>query len=489
MDAKTPKPIKTRATTAPTKPDPFAEFADWLIAGPAGSWLLAIVINEKLSEEQKRIVAANAALLADRKNWHKKVDAFEAALATISDDKAREAERAKYAIRFDQHDFGDGQMRCFEYRFPCSVFFEMANFGRGGVSFDEAKFCGGHVSFVRANFSNGYAGFDKTAFEKCSVSFREAIFGDGGVSFGDATFGTGNVSFEKATFGDGNVWFDGTNFGKGEVRFGGSTFGKGVVLFHDAAIASLYARDMIVAGNLYIRATFSEFADFRGLKVGGIADFSGSTFAEVPDFRDAKLDRPPEVARMAVPPPKLVRTGWQPFRIAENGDDVAKYRKLKAMALAANDHEEDGEFFAYEMLAKRGVETTTIFGLLFNTLYHQLGNFGQSYLRPLAWMASSFLSFAFIYRAVIGAAGGWPTNLLFALENSFRNSVPLFGALFKAIPAPKDHKSAFDRMFATLADAGVNMDLIGWIGMAQAFFGGVLLFLLLLALRNKFRLK
>lgn len=452
MDAKTPKPAKTRVTNAPAKLDPFAEFTDWLKQDSTGRWK-SYLNDEELSDEQKRIVAANAELLADRNRWHEKVAAFEAALATIADDEERTAIRGEYTIHFDRHDFGDGEKDFFEYSFPCSVSFVGAKFGNGSVSFD------------RATFANGDVLFEMTSF------------------------GTGTVSFHAANFGNGNLWIADAKFDYGFASFIEAKIDNGNVFFIDTEFSTLWAQNMNITGDLFVDAAFNKSANFNSLKVGGTADFSGSTFAEAPDFRDAKLDRPPEVARMVVPPPKLVRTGWQPFRIAKNEDDVARYRKLKAMALAANDHEKDGEFFAYEMLAKRGRETTTISGLLFNTLYHQLGNFGQSYLRPLAWMAASFCFFAAVYGLIIGKAGGWPANLLFALETSLRNAVPLFGALFKAIPAPKDHKSAFDRMFATLSDAGVNMDLIGWIGMAQSLFGGVLLFLLLLALRNKFRLK
>ena len=64
------------------------------------------------------------------------------------------------------------------------------------------------------------------------------------------------------------------------------------------------------------------------------------------------------------------------------------------MALAANDHEKDGEFFAYEMMAKRGVETKGFFPLLLNTLYGAWGGYGQSYQRPLGWLAGSWAAFA-----------------------------------------------------------------------------------------------
>ncbi len=46
---------------------------------------------------------------------------------------------------------------------------------------------------------------------------------------------------------------------------------------------------------------------------------------------------------------------WQ-FKRAEESGDVAKFRKLKAMALAANDHEKDGEFFATDVFTDYTLE-------------------------------------------------------------------------------------------------------------------------------------
>ena len=116
----------------------------------------------------------------------------------------------------------------------------------------------------------------------------------------------------------------------------------------------------------------------------------------MPDFTDSKFDRPPDVSGMEV---LAFKTKWiWPWWKAKE-DEGAKFRKLKAMALAANDHEKDGEFFAYEMLAKRGCEAGSKgpVALFLNWLYFTFSNFGQSYLRPLIAMFISYFSFGIYY--------------------------------------------------------------------------------------------
>jgi len=253
------------------------------------------------------------------------------------------------------------------------------------------------------------------------------------------------------------------------------------------------ASGMVVAGNLSISSHFPESVNFSRLDVKGTASFSGSKFDKVPDFTDAKFDRPPEVAGMRVPRPQL--KGWNSH--ASDREDVAKFRKLKSMALAANDHEKDGEFFAGEMLAKRGVETTSFAGLLFNTLYWKISDFGQSFMLPVWWLFRTVLLFATANVVVISI--GMPATLatissrfealLFSTVLSLKNAIPLLGSLFRFAPAPEGHKGWFQSYYDTLKGHPATVDWLIGPGVVESIFGGVIVFLFLLALRNKFRLK
>jgi len=417
-----------------------------------------------------------------------------------------EATSERGDVDFTAAAFGEGEVN-----------FSRVKFGKGNVSFSGAEYGKGTVVFIGADFHEGDVDFSGTVFQKGDVDFSGAAFGDGNVSFARATFGDGIVSFTRvnfdrgnvdfsraafkkgdidfsgAVFGKGNVSFRRANFGKGKVSFSGATFGEGNVylLGVNMKMTSMSAPDMEVAGNLYVKSSFPQNVDFRRLRVDGTADFSGSEFAEIPDFRDAKLDRPPEVAGMKVPPPAMNGERFWHFKTCDDKDAVGKYRKLKAMAIAANDHEKDGEFFSYEMMAKRGIETTGFWGLLFNSVYWMLSDFGQSYLRPMVGLAISFLGFAATYFWIIGnGLTDMREKIGFVAELSARTFLPLVNSLFRFTPVPGNgHESSFQKTFHEIAHAGVNIELLTWLGVAQQFLGIILLFLLLLALRNKFRLK
>lgn len=142
------------------------------------------------------------------------------------------------------------------------------------------------------------------------------------------------------------------------------------------------------------------------------------------------------------------------------------------------------------MLAKRGTETKRPGGLAFNTLYWWLSDFGQSFGRPVWWWLASLGLFTAMNAWVIGSVRelglkDWQFSALL----SFKNSIPLLGSLFRFAPAPQEHVSWFQGYYDTLVGYPATVDGLRSLGVAQNIFGGVLLFLFLLALRNRFRLK
>ncbi len=411
-------------------------------------------------------------------------------------------------VSFDYASFGNGDL-----------LFGFASFGNGDVSFDYASFGNGDVWFDNNSFGNGNVSFDYASFGDGNVSFGYASFGNGNVSFGKASFENGNVSFGYASFGDGNVSFDNASFGNGNVSFDYASFGNGDMRFTPKSFgaALLSFQDSETAGSLFVTGHFPDGANFARLSVGGTASFSDCVFAEIPDFRDAKFDRPPEVARMDVPKPKMRRrrfisgiwvrqlvrrwpnrrlkhSSWINrfglFSVATDPDDVAKFRKLKAMAIAANDHERDSYFFAREMMAKRGVETTGFWPLLLDSAYALLSDYGRSIAPPLYGFIASFVLFAAFYSGMLVDRVGMGLRLIFSLEYSWHNALPFLNTLFRFALRPEDYASGFElRLKQVQETIGLDFDWFVLASVVQQLFGGVLLFLLLLGLRNKFRLK
>lgn len=588
----------------PPDDDPFAEFEDWLIDGPAGEWPEP---GGALSAAQQQIVKRNAALLADHVAWKAKVETFVDLISKLGIRNGQKR-RQLYEIRFDKWEIRQNTSSFASRLFPCAVSFQETKFRLGTVQFDAALFYGtacfdgadfgtanvsfdgarceigtlsfvattfgsgqtsfrltrfgeGDLSFFKANFRDGLTTFQGARFKKGSknfseakfnqgpVSFEEAVFDDGDVIFEQTTFGSGNVSFNRATFGDGivnleqakfgrgnlsfnratfgngdisfekatfgngdisieqatfgsgNINFDRVMFGDGDVSFEKSVFGDGDICFDHATFGNgnvnfegarliackLWFVGLHVYGNLDCTSLKAQRATFRNTTVDGLADWTDAEFRSIPDFRQMKLDRAPEVARMTVPPPKM--TGWWPLSVAKDQQDVLKFRKLKAMAIDANDHEKDGEFFAYEMLAKRGWETKGSIGLTANWLYWVLSSYGRSYVVPLCWMALSFVGFAAYYAWSLQRYVAMPDAAHFSFLFSIKNSIPFLGSLFRFAPVPKGYESRFDTIYQAASGAGLNVDALVSTGVTQSLVGGVFFFFLLLGLRNKFRLK
>lgn len=493
---------KPRAKKSLLKPKNYkwtwADFDDWNYEKQKDEWPKLYEKDVTLTTAQKVIIKRNLALLLDENAWQQKTAAFSALLKKIEEENEWKKKRNHFQIHFDQTVFAS-DLNCARTGFPCVVSFKEATF-KGGAWFKEATFEGaawfngatfeGDAWFKEATFE-GDTWFNGATFEGAAkfywmtfegdAWFNEATF-EGAAEFYWATF-EGAAWFNRATF-EGPAWFIGARF-EDNARFNGVTF------------TTMSASDMVVKKNLIAQSIFKT-ANFSRLSVGGSTNLSGSEFETVPDFRDSKLDRSPEVAGMKVPPPEMtykITNGQKkiiqhwPFKLAVKHEDVAKYRKLKAMALAANDHEKDGEFFAYEMMAKRGHETTGFFPLLLNSLYWLLSFYGQSIARPCWAMVVSFFTFWAGGLVMIRGMTGSYQEIGFAAVHSALNSMPLIGTLFRTTSTPQGHVSWYDETYHQLADSGLSSDLWAAISAGQQIIGAVFFFLLFLGLRNKFRLK
>lgn len=507
------------------EPD-FSDFEDWLIDGPAGVWPNQDK-PELLSPKQKEVAKNNATLLQDREKWIATSKRFLAELNKFKGATERKSCCDKFEIRFDHHKFKttNGTFDLKKLIFHCSVnfqgatfedsnvdfsdttfcgefnCFDLANFGKGMVSFASSNFVGRLISFRGAKFENvnfANARFDAewTTFDRASIGsgmtlFIQAKFVGEYVSFNGTNFGNGITNFRESHFSNGTVSFDGAMFGRERCTFENSKFDNRELSFRNCAFGTMETsfENMEVLGNLFVESNFPGPVNLTRLTVGGTAQFSGSKFDHVPNFRDAKFDRPPEIAKMIVPKPKLSKHRFLSFGVCTDVSAVEKYRKLKSMALSANDHEKDGEFFAYEMMAKRGTETKGFLSLLFNSIYWHLSNYGQSFLLPIGWLLSSFAVFSSIYAGLIlPNLCSW-SNVLYTLELSFKNSIPLLNSLFRFSASPDGYKTGFQKMIDALPDADAHVDLLIYLGVAQQLISGILLFFILLGLRNRFRLK
>lgn len=447
--------------------DPFAEFEDWF-TGLSPHWPSALDDGQRLPEQKRMIVQRNASLVMDRTRWQTKVDRFERAICSLAGVEAQAAKRKQFSVHFNFHDFGiDGGDFGF-FHFPCQIDFSGARFRSDLVTFFGSEFASGGISFANADFGGANVIFIGAKFGTGNINLRGSKYQGSFVSFNNSVFGPGSISLISAQFSDAVFDFSGLQ----------------------------------IEGNLLCRKLKAKSADFSETLVSGIVDWTNAQFGSIPDLRQTKLDRAPEVARMSVPAPAMVhiiseqeqqKRGlskhdfWQ--LVAADGDDVLKLRKLKAMAIDANDHEKDGEFFAYEMMAKRGWETKGAFGLLANWLYWITSNYGRSYEVPFYWMVASFVGFATHYAWWLNRYVPMEDAGDFAFWFSLKNTVPFLGTLFRFVAEPENYTSQFDKVYSAAADAGLNVDALIHTGLFQGVLSLIFFFFLLLGLRNRFRLK
>ncbi len=84
--------------------------------------------------------------------------------------------------------------------------------------------------------------------------------------------------------------------------------------------------------------------------------------------------------------------------------------------------------------------------------------------------------------------GSW-LELKFAASFSFLNMLPLLGALGRSIPWPDGYQTNIADALAGFEKGTGSLDGLMILSGLQQFIGIILLFFLLLGLRNRFRLK
>lgn len=397
------------------------------------------------------------------------------------------------AISFDGAIFGDGKMS-----------FKLATFGDGDVSFKGSTFGKGEVCFADTIFGNGAVSFEDTTFGDGKVSFYCATFGVGALSFKGANFGDGDVIFSEAnlskdsvvfscaTFGDGTVSFSDIKFGEGLVNFSNVTFGSGDMSFRDATCAEMnFAPKAIGSGNfsasrmkvdgpaifeLPPSAIALKQFDLRGATFDGPLTLSGNLNTP-PDLRSVKAAHHVELSGLTVSLRRgvsvLPRWLSKLHRVAEDKEDAPRLRRLKEIAETNRDHRAALRFSADENRARRWHETPWIASVL-DMGFSFLSDYGQSIMRPTAGLFAVMAGcFALYWRlSDVKTTDWWQAALL-----SLGNSLPF-------LP-----QSRTLRIEASEALFCAGPDLLVYIAMvAQGTASVVLLFLIGLGLRNRFRL-
>lgn len=346
--------------------------------------------------------------------------------------------------------------------------FNRARFG-GEVNLSEKTRFYAQASFGGARFEENFF-CDRAQFE-ASVSFTEAYFGQ----FADfnATEFKGGAYFTSVTF-DGQVTFNDSRF---EERwfshgisipyltdFAGAKF-KGRTSFRNVVFGNTeaeYSRDMWPERRVnFTDAEFEDTTDFRGASFGGAPAFFNAKLHEDTDF--SGID----------------------WRTAENKHVPVEYavrawERLELMMSKLEKPFDRHRFFRLKMRARRRKD-----GRLLRTLswlFEKTSDYGWGVGRAGACWLGHWVLFSAILFANACAA-----SCCGSLAETARASIGAGFANAHAFLFLTAEEGYLDDSLALLRQND-GLGLVSAVGVTEAILGPIFLFLVLLTLRNRFRL-
>ena len=287
------------------------------------------------------------------------------------------------------------------------------------------------------------------------------------------------------------VGSDVINFGKvipAEINFSGFIFPVSVTFF-DAQFegAATFANAEFKGGAVFCGTFFPTWAYFSGARFNSMVLFSRAVFHGRADFRNAKFSGVAEFDDAVFHKEPLFNgedlPGYACFNHVENfpkqfldikgGDAEAAYRELKKAMKRIEAHAEENAFARLEMQAcqyKAPWYTKWLYWF-----YGKTSDYGQSILRPFIFLALSSVGFFLLYWALpqLLGNGNMPDDhisdaLHLAMRKAFVFPGMFSGELSKGV---------------TLSGWGTLLAGVHWLLSAASWF------LMLLGLRNRFRLK
>ncbi len=381
--------------------------------------------------------------------------------------------------------------------FPMEVSFDDTNFSKS-ANFTQAKFFT-HTRFANTLFGNSLfngkarqADFQKAEFFdtvlfgntifKTKSNFQEVKFFNGGdfhgatffseVKFDDAEFQGFTANFQNAKFINiFNVFFRKTLFNSG-ARFYSAIFDCVNLDFDDA----IFPKSVFFDG-----AEFSGHVNFRHIKMTAYMSFTNATFKKnIPSFYGAELY--PNIVWNKVNWPFFVRPidtkGLEEYKKTIQQNQIA-YENISYHMEKMQKYHDQHFFFRQEMRCRRELEKNP-FILFSYWLYEKIANYGYGIERAaIAWLLHIFIGFLVI--TFIAMCGGirYHESLSCAISVSFTNANPYALFSFDSVKLAE----CYD-MFNVHAPI-----LFAIIKVIQTILGVGLLFLVLLTLRVRFRLK
>jgi Pentapeptide repeats (9 copies) len=376
----------------------------------------------------------------------------------------------------------------------------------GDVWFDNAAFSG-DTSFTSAAFLGG-ARFDSATFLG-NAWFNGAIF-SGYARFSGAAY-TGNVWFDSAAFA-GGARFDSVVF-SGNALFGSTVFANnagfsdakflGYASFASSVFSdnARFCEASFSGGAWFSNAAFKKRADFElarftkkavfdGLEAQHTFNLTDTAFAQVPLFSQAEFGQPPNLSGMSFPLPAFWDAGKAEF--------VAPYRLLRRMAAQSGDYEREHMALKGELRSRRwSLDKWWHPGLWLGLFYDGASDCGRSVARAfIAWLALlAIFPLLYLLNSPI-PLGAWQSPCPNSQAHAWERAANL--ALSNSVPVVFNARSEDTRAFlactAPAATPGRPPQLdsplsLTALQLLQALLSATLIFLVLLAVKNRFKIK
>ena len=313
----------------------------------------------------------------------------------------------------------------------------------------------------KANVDFSKVDFSIERKEKFIIDFAYFNFPSGNVFFNGATFGDGGVNFSGATFGDGNVNFSRATFGDGEYQFEKIT-SKGHADFSQI--------------NEIQRA---KCLNFRGSIFEKTLDLSRNNLSCAVDLTNTKINNHVSLEGLKCEfqrKPIFFKKG---FKKAKNPKDISRFRRLKQIAEENKDHERALAFHADEMRAKRWHETKW-FELIVDYSFDFFSNYGRSFMRPFVSLFCIWIVFSGVYGWYSYYVKDYPYSW-----NTLEQSIIYSGSqMFQFIPSAKGALAKSEELLF----GSTNIGYLYLVTFFQSILSIIFLFLIGLALRNRFRI-
>ncbi len=226
-------------------------------------------------------------------------------------------------------------------------------------------------------------------------------------------------------------------------------------------------------------------ADFTGAKADRVFDLTGARFTETPNFSQADFKQAPDLDGVDFPVP--------PAEPLVSGDPslIPKYRAIRRMAIQSADYDREQRAFKGEMRSRRWkIDTFWYPEGFFGWCYDWAADCGRSIVRPFTiWLISVFV-FAVLYlpsgkNALDHCVSSENSIFVKSLYISARNALVLS-------TGGKDDRitQAYQCLFEG-ADGKMHIpDTISFVkSFIQVPLSAVLIFLFLLAVKNRFKIK